>query len=324
MKRFRRRREEEGLLIFHASDVHGSDLCWRKFLGAAKYYGADALVMGGDLTGKAVVPVVVAGDRFRASFGGEERAGTLGPGLDAFEDAVRRHGMYPWRTDEDGLRRHTDDDAARDGLFERVMRDELRRWVALADERLPATGAEAFVIAGNDDPWGCDEVLAQGRAMTFADDRVVRMGEHELLSLSYSNPTPWGSPRELDEDELYRRIARLADQLEDPGKAIFNLHVPPYGTGLDTACEIADDLSPVYEAGQPRMVPVGSRAVRQIIEERQPMLSLHGHIHESRGEHLLGRTLAINTGSEYQSGRLLGGLIKVNGSGVLSHQFVTG
>jgi Icc-related predicted phosphoesterase len=151
------------------------------------------------------------------------------------------------------------------------------------------------------------------------------VGPHEMISLSYANPTPWDSPRELDEDALYERIKRLADQLEDPATSIFNLHVPPYDSGLDRAREInKDDLTLVYKSGAPVEIPVGSTAVRQAIEDYQPLVSLHGHIHESRGEARIGRTLALNSGSEYNSGRIHGVVIKLGGDEVVSHQFTIG
>jgi Icc-related predicted phosphoesterase len=153
---------------------------------------------------------------------------------------------------------------------------------------------------------------------------VTRVGTHEMISCSYANPTPWDSPREIGEDELYDRLKALAEQLEAPRRAIFNLHVPPYDSGLDTATELDADLRPVYRGGQPVEIPVGSTAVRQIIEEYQPVLSLHGHIHESRGEAQIGDTLALNSGSEYNTGRLHGVIVQLGEERVLSHQFVVG
>jgi Icc-related predicted phosphoesterase len=145
-----------------------------------------------------------------------------------------------------------------------------------------------------------------------------------MISCSYANPTPWASPRELDEDALYDRMKALADQLERPESAIFNLHVPPKASGLDTAFEIDDQLRIVVRNGKPHEIPVGSTAVRQLIEEYQPMLALHGHIHESRGAATIGRTLAINSGSEYATGRIHGVIVKLADASVLSHQFTIG
>jgi Icc-related predicted phosphoesterase len=138
------------------------------------------------------------------------------------------------------------------------------------------------------------------------DDRVIRVGDHELLSLGYSNRTPWNSPRELDETDLYAKLRALADELEQPASAIMNIHVPPYDSGLDTASELDDELRPVLVGGRPNPIPVGSTAVRQILEEVQPALALHGHIHESKGVTNIGRTVVVNPGSDYNSGRLDG------------------
>ena len=53
--------------LYYASDVHGSDQCWRKFLGAGRFYGVSALIMGGDLTGKAIVPITIDDESFTAN-----------------------------------------------------------------------------------------------------------------------------------------------------------------------------------------------------------------------------------------------------------------
>jgi Icc-related predicted phosphoesterase len=313
------------LKLYYASDVHGSDLCWRKFLGAGRFYGVQALIMGGDLTGKAIVPIAVNGTgAFSATFIGETRSGETQEELDELVGAVRFNGMYPWLASREEIERHRADDAARGELFEQVMLAELHRWIELADERMPGHGIDVYVMPGNDDPWSCDEVIASAQHVQPCDDRVVRVGPHEMISCAYSNPTPWDSPRELDEDALYARLRALADRVEDPATAIFNLHAPPYDSGLDTANEVNPDLTLRYVAGQPNPVPVGSHAVRQIIEEVQPLLALHGHIHESRGEVRIGRTLAINTGSEYNSGHIHGAVVTLAGSEVLKHQFVVG
>jgi Icc-related predicted phosphoesterase len=317
--------EDKALKLFYASDVHGSGICWRKFVGAGRFYGADCLVMGGDLTGKAIVPIECdAFDHFSAEFLGEHHEGSGKEQLGSLLDAIRYNGLYPWVASREEIERHRTDGGARDALFEQVMLEETRSWMRLADERLAGSGIAIFVMAGNDDPWTVDAVIAQSSVVVSCDDRLVRVGEHEMISCSYSNPTPWKSPRELDEDALYRHLKDLAEQIEDPSSAIFNLHVPPYGSGLDMAIEVNPlDLSPVHKDGQPNVIPVGSRAVRQIIEEYQPLLSLHGHIHESRADARIGRTLAINAGSEYNSGRIHGVLVQLRRDRVL-HQYVQG
>jgi hypothetical protein len=57
------------------------------------------------------------------------------------------------------------------------------------------------------------------------------------------------------------------------------------------------------------MISVGSKAVRAAIEKYQPLVGLHGHIHESRSAQKIGRTTCINPGSEYGEGILRGCLV---------------
>jgi uncharacterized protein len=310
--------------LYYASDVHGSEQCWRKFLGAGRFYGVQALIMGGDLTGKAIVPITVDGESFKARFLGEDQSGSGSEELGKLEAAIRYNGMYPWQASADDVARAESDAAMRSELFEQVMVEELRRWIDLADERMSEYGIDVFVMPGNDDPWSCDAVIAAAAHVTACDERLVRVGDHEMISCAYANPTPWNSPRELEEDALYAKLRGLAEQVESPATAIFNLHAPPHNSGLDTANEMNPDLTLVYKSGQPNPVPVGSTAVRQIIEEYQPLLALHGHIHESRGEERIGRTLCVNSGSEYNSGRIHGVTVKLAPSEVESHQFVIG
>lgn len=321
----RRRQKQEITRLFYAGDVHGSRVCWKKFVNAAAHYPADALVMGGDLTGKALVPIVRQGDgSHRARVIGEERIACTAEELDQMQGAISTSGMYPLIVDQDEARALAEDPARRREAFEQVMLDELRLWVELADERLAGTGKRAYVIPGNDDPWAVDAVLASGTSVEACDERVVMVGPHEMVSFGYSNRTPWETPRELDEEEIYSRLKRLAEQLEGPRRAIFNVHVPPYESSLDTAFEVDEELRYVTRGGRPHEVPTGSPAVRQIIEETQPLVSLHGHIHESRGVTKIGRTVAINPGSDYGSGHLDGCLLHLGTDRVVHHYLVSG
>jgi len=322
---FRRRQKESIIRLFYAGDVHGSRVCWKKFVNAAAHYPADALVMGGDLTGKALVPILRAGDgSYGARVVGEQRIARTAEELDQMQQAISSNGMYPLIVDEDEARRLGEDPARREEAFEKALLDELRLWVELADERLSGTDTRAYVIPGNDDPWSIDEVLASGSAVVSCDERIEIVGPHEMVSLGYSNRTPWKTPRELDEEDIYVRLRRLADQLERPEQAIFNVHVPPWESSLDTAFEVDEDLRYVTKGGRPHEVPTGSRAVRQVLEETQPVLSLHGHIHESKGVTRIGRTVAINPGSDYGSGRLDGCLVHLAPKRVVGQYLVSG
>jgi Icc-related predicted phosphoesterase len=322
---FKRRQKTEITRLFYAGDVHGSRVCWKKFVNAAAHYPADVLVMGGDLTGKALVPIVRQGDgSYGARVIGEQRVARTAEELDQMQQAISTNGMYPLIVDEDEARLLAEDSVRREEAFEAALLEELRLWVEFADERLGGTDTRAYVIPGNDDPWSIDEVLAGGRSVVACDETVQRVGPHEMVSLGYSNRTPWRTPRELDEDEIYARLKRLTDQLEDPDRAILNVHVPPRDSSLDTAFEVDEDLRYVMKGGRPHEVATGSSAVRQVIEETQPLLSLHGHIHESKGVTTIGRTVAINPGSDYGSGHLDGCLIHLGAERVVNQYLVSG
>lgn len=322
---FRRRQNQSLTRLFYAGDVHGSRVCWKKFINAAAHYPADVLVMGGDLTGKGLVPIVREGDgSYSARVIGEQRIARTAEELDQMQLAITTNGMYPLIVDRGEAQRLAEDAAWREEEMEKALLDELRLWVEFADERLSGSETLAYVIPGNDDPWSIDEVLASGTSVVACDESVQQVGPHEMVSLGYSNRTPWETPRELDEDEIYQRLKRLADQLESPHRAIFNIHVPPYESSLDTAFEVDDDLRYVMKGGRPHEVPTGSPAVRQIIEETQPLLSLHGHIHESKGVTRIGRTMAINPGSDYGSGHLDGCLVHLAPDRVVNQYLVSG
>jgi uncharacterized protein len=310
--------------VFYASDVHGSEVCWRKFLNAGRFYGADALVMGGDLIGKAVVPIVL-GSQSAASAVWNRREVRL-DGEDAiadFERAVRNAGFYPARVTPDQQARLDRDEAERVALFEATIRREFGRWLEIAAAKATSDVA-VYIIAGNDDPWFIDDLLSETQVVTYCDGRTVSLGEHEMVSLSYANPTPWDSPRELTEDDLFARIDAMAATLTDPTSAIFNLHVPPYASGLDDAPLLDSNFTPRTRMGQVETGPVGSTAVRRAIEAYQPMVGLHGHIHESRAIGRIGRTVVINPGSEYGSGRIHGALLEIKKGTLKRHQLVVG
>jgi uncharacterized protein len=309
--------------LYYAGDVHGSEKCWRKFLNAARFYEVDTLIMGGDITGKLMVPVVAAGN-------GHHQAQVLGrtetvseDGLEELEKRVRFNGFYPYRCDRDEYRRLESDTGYRDQVFTQLMVDEVRRWVELAEERLRDTGIRCFVMPGNDDEFAVDQAL-ESTYVVNPDNKVVRVGDAQMLSSSWTNRTPWDSPREEDDESLLARLRDLASQLDPELPTIFNLHCPPYGTTLDKAPQLTEDLRMVTDGGEPRMISVGSQAVRTLIEEVQPVLSLHGHIHESKAIAKIGRTTCVNPGSAYSEGVIDGAVVDLRGDKVKSCQLVTG
>ena len=205
------------------------------------------------------------------------------------------------------------------------MRERLASWLALADERLRRDGRPLYFMLGNDDPAVLAELLDAAPWGVHAEGRTVWLDDqHEMISWGYSNITPWHSHREQSEDELAEAYGRLAAGLSRPERSVFNVHVPPFGTQLDEAPKLDANLRVQAVLGQVQFAPVGSSAVRQFELERQPLLGLHGHIHESSGIRRLGRTMVINPGSDYSTGALLGALVTLDGDKISGHQLVRG
>ncbi|MEM0117427.1 MAG: hypothetical protein QXV32_03175 [Conexivisphaerales archaeon] len=312
--------------IFFVSDVHGSERCFRKFLNAAKFYNANILILGGDITGKALVPVVqISDDKYRLNFQGQEMT-VKKKELQDYLTSMRNNGLYYFMTTPDELQKLADDPQAVEKIFMDQMLSVLRSWMELANERLKGSDVICYISPGNDDKFEMDSLLKDTEHVINPEDRVVELpGGYEMITLGYANPTPWKSPREVSEEKLLEMIERLAVQLKNPQTSIFNLHVPPFGTELDKAPAVNSQLE--YERsglGMVKVVNVGSKAVRASIEKYQPLLGLHGHIHESRGFSWLGRTLCLNPGSDYGEGMLRGALVDLEDGRVKEFMLTSG
>jgi Icc-related predicted phosphoesterase len=324
---WRARRRDGATTLYFATDLHGSEVCFRKFVNAAAFYGADLLVLGGDLTGKLVVPLVEQPDgRFMAQVHGKERL-LDEAGAEQVERQARVSGAYTKRMRPDEHEHLAANPEAVEELFAELMQATLRRWLEFANQRLAGSGVRILTAPGNDDPFLIDDVLREhgGERVALVEGEIVEVAPgHELLTSGWTNTTPWDTPREYPEEAIRERLQQLAGGLADPGGAILNLHPPPYDSRLDTAPLLDHDLRVRTSMGAQMTTPVGSTAVRAAIEEHQPLLTLHGHIHESGGAVRLGRTLAINAGSEYGEGVLRGVLVTVGGGKVLRYQATTG
>lgn len=313
---------ETAIRIFYASDIHGTEVLWRKFLNAAEAYNADVLVMGGDLTGKAVVPLVEDGDGYTADLFEKRQKVSGKEAVSELERKIRGKGMYPHRMNRNEVDKVSAmNEEEREKWFAVVMLETFNSWLDLAGERLAGQDVHCYVMPGNDDPPGVEEAIVEAAGVEACDGLVVEFEGYSMISLGYSNPTPFDSPRELSEDEIIRRIDEMAAQVPDLSRCIFNLHVPPYDSRLDTAPELDQELNVIMAGSEPRMGPVGSTAVRSAIEKHQPLLALHGHVHESAGATRIGRTLCINPGSDYHTGRISGCFLSLRGDDV-KHQFV--
>jgi uncharacterized protein len=333
MPLFRRKGESGGqpLRIFYASDFHGSDTTFRKFINAGKFYEADVLVCGGDLMGKTVVPIVrgPGGSRY-AYLHGQRQEFAAQDEVSAFETALGKSGSYTYQCDQDEHDHLADDKEAIEELFNKLAIDRLQSWIGLAAERLAGTHVKCFLGGGNDDT---DEFLTQlndlpGENLVYSESGIHPLDDrHVLATIGYSSPTPWNTPREKSEDEIDAAIQVLTAQLADPAAAVFNFHVPPIDSTLDRCIKLDNSVwppAPIVERGQPVFFGAGSQAVRTAIESLQPVAGLHGHIHESRGVVKLGQTMSFNAGSEYGEGLLRGLIVSIRDSRVLGYQFTSG
>jgi len=301
------------LRVYFACDLHGSESTYLKFVNAAKLgvYKADVIIAAGDLTGKAMVPIIERGDgTYEAEFLGSSEVMKSKDELSQFTKRVRNVGYYYTvmnKQREEELKANV---AEQQSVLLKELVANMERWVRIAEERLAKTKVKCYMMPGNDDPLEIGEVLDKSSYVVNPEERALEIGEgHEMISTGYSNPTPWKTHRECSEEELKAKIDRMAASLKDPGNSIFNLHCPPYGSGLDTAPQLDVNLRPVVSGGGIVMIPVGSTAVLKAIEEYQPLVGMHGHIHESAGEVKIGKTMCFNSGSEYQSGILKGYVI---------------
>jgi Icc-related predicted phosphoesterase len=297
--------------VFFATDIHGSETCWRKFLNAAAFYKADMVILGGDVTGKVMVPIVsLRPGHWEVTFGGQRVQLDTEAELDNIKRKIRDRGYYPAVMSGDELDSLNAEDGSVDRRFTQEMTKGLEAWLDMADSKLRGGEIPCILNGGNDDIWEIDDIIEQSPSVSFAESKVLDIGGFYLASMGWTNPTPWNTFREAPEDVLAAKIDAVVSSIPDMSRAVFNFHAPPYGTGLDEAPALDENMRPMH--GGAVMKPVGSTAVKAAIQKYQPILSVHGHIHESKGVLRLGRTLTMNPGSSYSDGVLQGAVLDLN------------
>ena len=296
--------------IFFATDVHGSDVCWRKFLNAGTFHKADVLIMGGDMTGKAMVPIVANGSGWELTLQDQKHALTTEAEVAAMEKRISDRGYYPIRLSREEVDAWADDASLVDARFKAEIVHGVERWMAIADEKLRGSQIRCIVSPANDDMFEIDEIIERADSAILGEAVAIDLEGLTMISTGWTNPTPWNTFRELPEDQLRAKIDELVKAAPDPHRAIFNFHVPPYGSNLDNAPKLDAEMN--YVSGGQALIPVGSHAVRDAILQYGPLLSLHGHIHEGRGAVKLGRTLAVNPGSTYEDGVLQAAIVDLD------------
>lgn len=297
--------------IFFASDLHGSNICFKKFVNGAQFYGADVLVLGGDLTGKAVIPIAEQTDGTFLAFQHGQSVRIEGKSeLDEFVKRQGNMGFYPAVMSEAEYQRMKADPEAQATLFKRLVLERVREWASFAEDKLKGTGIPLVAIPGNDDFHEIDAILTQAPHIDFHEMQVCEFkGGYQMLYCGGSTPTPWDTEREYSEAQFRTKFSELLPQVTDMSRCIFNVHVPPFGTTLDACPKLDKDLQVVYEMGLPVQMHAGCQTLLDIIKEHQPLLGLHGHIHEGRAKINIGKTICINPGSVYPEGILQGAMV---------------
>jgi len=307
--------------IFFVTDIHGSNTCYRKYLNALKVYNVDVGILLGDLTGKVLVPLVEkTGSGWETTLMGSYTEANTQEELDKLKKTIEMLGYYWVHQTPDEFKEFRNDPKKVDALFKQLMLQRLREWISLADERLAGTSYKVYMAAGNDDHFEVDQVIEDSAVIVNCNNKNVPVGEHEMITFSWANPTPWNTPREKPDEELEPMLEQLIATVKDKSSAIFNFHAPPFGYALDLAPRLNENL--VQAADE--KIHVGSKAVAKMIEKYQPLIGLHGHIHESRGAQKAKRTLLINPGSEYSEGILKGAVIMLEKGKVKDYVFTSG
>ena len=162
--------------LYYATDIHGSEICWKKFINAGKFYEADTLILGGDMTGKAIVPLVAQGNqRYKLTLLEQETILEGQEAVDKMVQTIRNRGYYPYVTDPEEVAELTSAPGRLDDLFLEQMLATIQRWMDYADEKLAGTGMRCFVCPGNDDMFEVDAVIAASKSVQLAEGRIIQL-----------------------------------------------------------------------------------------------------------------------------------------------------
>ena len=294
--------------FFFAVDIHSSETCFRKFLNAVDIYEADVAILLGDLRGKVIVPIVQNSDgTYTTDFLGRKSVIKNENELAQLEKKIGAVGYYPYKSTVEEITKIQSNPELMDELFLKFFSERVESWFRLAEDRLAKSKTKLFIAAGNDDPLEIEETLNKSTRFVNIGDKKVEVGEHEIICCTYSGITPWKTPRECEEVELASRIQSLTSKVRNFENSIFLMHDPPIDTILDVCPKLSKDMTP----SATDEIHAGSKAVLDAITKCQPILSIHGHIHESKGVIEIGRTICVNPGSEYAQGILRGAIIDI-------------
>lgn len=312
------KKEENIIRIFFTADIHNSELVFRKILSIPSLYNPDVMIISGDLTGKAIVPIIKKEDGSSiCTFQGEKHVMKNEKEVKEFETKLLNKGIYPYICSKEEVTELQNDQAKLDALFKKLTVERIEYWVRELEEKVPEN-VMVLMMPGNDDIWEIDEIISSSKRVINPLKKVVNMEYgYQIISLDYVNPTPWNTLREADENEIMKMLEKYLEKIENTGKVICNFHCPPYNTNIDLAPKLDKKLRPVYKFGELELQHVGSKSIRKFMEKYSPLLGLHGHIHEAEGYDKVGRTLVINPGSQYSAGMLKGIIVDLDRNGII-------
>jgi Icc-related predicted phosphoesterase len=312
--------------ILFTADLHGSDLCYRKFLRAIQNYKADIAIIGGDITGKALVPIIAKRDgTYVTTLFGVEHVANDEKELPKLTDKIVAVGFYYKIMTKEEYEEFSQNESAQKKIFEELIVERVKRWVELAESFVKTNKIKFLLMPGNDDIYEVDDVINKSEYVINPAGKIIQINNtHEVVGCDLANMTPWKCPRDVEDEVLEARLERVMTNIKNPNTTILVLHAPPYGTNIDLAPALDKDLRYVTKGGQLIFEHVGSKGIRKIIEKYQPLLGLHGHIHESKGYDKIGRTLVINPGSEYNEGILHLAIIVISEDKVKGYMILTG
>jgi len=228
--------------IFFVSDLHGSEVCFRKFLNSAPIYRPDLLVYGGDIMGKLLQPVFRQDDgRFRWYPAGGRVEEFSADQLPQVERRIADQGRYSLVTTPPEWQRRQADREGLEKFCREIGKERVRGWLRLVEERLLPKKIPIVMNVGNDDTDGVLEILRHEAPtnLLVPEGQVVRCGPYEIYGCGYANMTPWHCPRDLEEPDLGQFLQRTSTEIDTPGRTILDIHAPPVNTSLDLAPELA-------------------------------------------------------------------------------------
>lgn len=298
--------------ILFVTDIHGSKLMWDKAIIAATQENIDLLIIAGDLVGKQVTTIV---ESDKISYFAIINSNTELINAEELESLKNKNELYGSYTivltkEEYEILQKDKELALR--IYSETLCERIDNWLTSFNQKKNSYPFTLLISPGNDDPFNINNVLIKYNSINILAgiDNVVNINNYSIVNFSRVNKTPWKTPREMSEQKIYEKLKFLLKDCQRD-KLIFNFHCPPYESQIDKAPMLDGDLKLNVNSGAIKLNHIGSISIKNIIEEYQPIISFHGHVHESAGVDRIKNTIMFNPGSEYAQGIMKGYIVKI-------------